>query len=669
MKYPFELDGFEGHELAVEIPGIFAGPRLLLDGTPVPKPIKGLQYSLTRDDGELVVIELMPVQLGSMLLVAAGTRVIPLMKPLAWHEWLFAALPFVLVTLGGCVGGAIGGACTMINLRIFRAVENVPGRYILSALVAAIAVGAYVAIVGVLLLLGMVAKPAWMGAAAPPSASFPSTSEPSTSTGLSKASTPVQAARDLMTQGAGYSDMALGALKGAQDAEALDFLLSLLEIPPTTSDPSPKIIKALGEWKTDHDRIAEALVTQFPVFSHQGKTEAIRVLSEWDMKRHSPELFRAIFASKDFRLHDRLVEPLMKIITPECNPILLANLETLRRNSEGASLLLLLLNENPDPAAMPQLLEHLNNQASFSMWRPASVALGRLGTEEAIAAIEAKLQEHGASNEDHARMFRAGLHRTHHPRGRAVLAESLKSQDVWTRADAADGLAETARAEDAPLVATALADPHPQIRLRTLPAVPRLLPDARTSVEAMYDAAVQAGRHRTALSIAESLGDKDRIARATEGLKLLRQTMMQEPRLDQWFGKRKDDLKKEFPDGELKYGSLELITFGPGGSRSSRSWYFVSKSAGLRMSTRGFGDTPCDDVSVFEGYSKPAYGIRLGDSADTAWEILGGIEQNKGLWGAFTVSLKLPDGKQTHVRWALDRQDKVSSIGVTSSKK
>jgi len=44
MQYHFDLEGFEGRELAVEIPGVFSGPRLLMDGQPVPPGLQRLEY-------------------------------------------------------------------------------------------------------------------------------------------------------------------------------------------------------------------------------------------------------------------------------------------------------------------------------------------------------------------------------------------------------------------------------------------------------------------------------------------------------------------------------------------------------------------------------------------------------------------------------------------------
>ncbi len=483
---------------------------------------------------------------------------------------------------------------------------------------------------------------------------------------------PVAIARGHLAQGPGYAEVAIADLKDTQNPEALEILLSILKIPMTTYDFAPHAIKALGAWKTDHDRIAEALVARVPELTGGGIMETCRVLAAWNIRQHSPELIRGILESKKCTLNEPLVSLLRKIITPECSTVLIAALPSpseLGRfpgGPQNAMWIFELLDECPDAAATPKLLEHLNDTQSSLMCRPASVALGRIGTEEAVAAIEKRLLGQ-ASNEEFAREIRAGLHRSHHPRGRAVLAESLQSKDVWTRADAADGLAETATAEDAALVSSVLSNPYPQMRLRVFSALPRLLPDGRSAVEQMYDGAIQANRFRTALKIAEALSDKDRISKATAGLDGLRQSVLQEPRLDQWFGKRQDELKKEFADGEVKEGSLGLISIGVGGSSTSRMWNLTTKSGHLKFGAGTFGGA-CDGVAVLEGYEHGAYGAHLGDPGDATWEILGGDERNKGIWGQLISPIEIAKDKRVELHWAMDQEGKVSGIEVHAGK-
>src|SRR3990172_6128193 len=95
MQYHFDLEGFEGRELAVEVANAFSAPRLLMDGQPAPPGLKRLEYLLRRNDGTTVTARLQPAQMGSMIEVAVGDQVVSVMEPLQWYEWAWIGLPFL----------------------------------------------------------------------------------------------------------------------------------------------------------------------------------------------------------------------------------------------------------------------------------------------------------------------------------------------------------------------------------------------------------------------------------------------------------------------------------------------------------------------------------------------------------------------------------------------
>ncbi len=144
MQYHFDLEGFEGRELAVEIPGVFSGPRLLVDGLPAPPGLQRLEYLLTRNDGTAVTVQLKPAQLGSILEVVVGDTIISVMEPLTWYQWIWIGVPFLLVVGGGCIGGGIGGACAMVNIRLFRSQANAFAQYAMTGVVSAVAIAGYI---------------------------------------------------------------------------------------------------------------------------------------------------------------------------------------------------------------------------------------------------------------------------------------------------------------------------------------------------------------------------------------------------------------------------------------------------------------------------------------------------------------------------------------------
>jgi len=71
-------------------------------------------------------------------------------KPkLAWYQHVWLALPLALIAVGGAVGGACGGAAWAINQSVFRKTEHPVLRYVLTGLISAAAVVAYLVLASI----------------------------------------------------------------------------------------------------------------------------------------------------------------------------------------------------------------------------------------------------------------------------------------------------------------------------------------------------------------------------------------------------------------------------------------------------------------------------------------------------------------------------------------
>lgn len=62
---------------------------------------------------------------------------------LAWYEQVWIALPLALVSVGGLIGGACGGLAWGTNKVVFKTVENPALKYLLTGLISASAVVAW----------------------------------------------------------------------------------------------------------------------------------------------------------------------------------------------------------------------------------------------------------------------------------------------------------------------------------------------------------------------------------------------------------------------------------------------------------------------------------------------------------------------------------------------
>ena len=71
-------------------------------------------------------------------------------RSLRWYEWIWTALPMILVLAGGAVGPFVGGLALYVSTRIFRSERSLRSKYVLSALVSGAATVLFVLAAGVL---------------------------------------------------------------------------------------------------------------------------------------------------------------------------------------------------------------------------------------------------------------------------------------------------------------------------------------------------------------------------------------------------------------------------------------------------------------------------------------------------------------------------------------
>ena len=134
MDHSIRLDGFEGRTLAVESPGIFTGPRLLVDGIPAEKGPRRGQFLLRRNDGRQVVANWKPKFMGlDFPQLEIDGKLFDVVAPLKWYAWAWSVLPLCLIFIGGALGGFIGAIGFMTNAKIFRSETNLVWKFFITA--------------------------------------------------------------------------------------------------------------------------------------------------------------------------------------------------------------------------------------------------------------------------------------------------------------------------------------------------------------------------------------------------------------------------------------------------------------------------------------------------------------------------------------------------------
>lgn len=144
MKLEVQHPAFAAQQLSVEAAGLFSGPKLLLNGAPVPK-LKG-RYVVKSDSGEDTTIELKYNWFDPIPKIKIAGELESLAEPLAWYEMLWIGAPVLLMFIGGAIGGFLGVLAVLANGRVFRGDNSGLQKYAYSALISAGAVVAWAAV-------------------------------------------------------------------------------------------------------------------------------------------------------------------------------------------------------------------------------------------------------------------------------------------------------------------------------------------------------------------------------------------------------------------------------------------------------------------------------------------------------------------------------------------
>ncbi len=143
MSYHAKIEGLEGQNIEVNV-SFWAAPKLLVNGEPAPKGTKRGEIVLQRNDGKQVTATWKPQFLGLDVpqLVVDG-KVITLVEPLRWYQWIWGGWPVMLLLIGGALGAIAGIIAAAINAKVFRTELSDVLKYVVTGVVSVLAVVAY----------------------------------------------------------------------------------------------------------------------------------------------------------------------------------------------------------------------------------------------------------------------------------------------------------------------------------------------------------------------------------------------------------------------------------------------------------------------------------------------------------------------------------------------
>ncbi len=146
MSYLANIEGFEGQKIKATV-SFWTGAKLFVNGVPAPRGLRRGEMILQRNDGRPVYARWRPQILGLDVpqLIIDG-KTINFADPLNWYQWVWSALPILLVFFGGLLGGVAGIIAFSINTGIFRSTMTGNLKYVVTGVVSILAIVIYLVV-------------------------------------------------------------------------------------------------------------------------------------------------------------------------------------------------------------------------------------------------------------------------------------------------------------------------------------------------------------------------------------------------------------------------------------------------------------------------------------------------------------------------------------------
>ena len=478
--------------------------------------------------------------------------------------------------------------------------------------------------------------------------------------------TPAQLARERFAQQ--HYGTVVSTLGADRSAEALGLCLEMLALEPQHIIARNSAVELLEQWPDEHPRIAAALTAHTERAFWGKELESIaRVIAKWGQPDQALVYARYFSRQRDFGLMKAAASGMEKLLSPPTVAVLLETLPAtppatnLRAEFEHARLTLSLLGHAPAPASgLPKLIPYLK-AGSTHMTAAAAIAIGRIGSEESVTTLEALTGDQ--RNPTLARQCVEGLWHAPHPRARQRVAAAVDGKDLAAALAASDALLATATPADANLFAKGIGSPQPHLRQRYVMGLSRLGTGANGVLASAAQAALAAGRPRTALLIAFTISDAALTDRAKEALGALGAARPSGADLGLWLGKSKEEIETVFPglvagqeSRNAVAGDVLLTTYGPHFLRTPGDTLRIYRNQGQKIVR----------ITVHKSYPDPVAGVLLGDTADFVWELHGACNEKIPSW----LDYELDSGeRKVRFTYHLDAKGMVREIDVREPEK
>ncbi len=135
MRIPMQIEGFEGQRIEASL-SYWSGAQLYINGEKAPKGTNRRDMLITRNDGVAIPAFWKPRMLGfDSPVLSVNGKDIEVQPRLKWYEFVWSALPIVLVFIGGALGAFLGFLAFSFNTGVFRSKMNAIVKYLVSMII------------------------------------------------------------------------------------------------------------------------------------------------------------------------------------------------------------------------------------------------------------------------------------------------------------------------------------------------------------------------------------------------------------------------------------------------------------------------------------------------------------------------------------------------------
>jgi hypothetical protein len=142
MDIRAQLPGFANKQVTIRTAGMLSGPKLLVNGLELRKANGA--FRAVNDSGMEVPLKFKTRFFDPIPNVVVAGSVVQVAPPLPWYEYAWMMLPIFLAVAGGLIGALFGIPAIYASSHIFRSDRPVAVRYLLTGIISACSVVAYI---------------------------------------------------------------------------------------------------------------------------------------------------------------------------------------------------------------------------------------------------------------------------------------------------------------------------------------------------------------------------------------------------------------------------------------------------------------------------------------------------------------------------------------------